>query len=304
VSAECGMKAKEHMKSVGCTTRTARLNGHDFGFTMIEIAISLAVIGFALVAIIGILPTGMSAQKENRHETIIAQDASVLLEGIRNGARGMDDLTNYVLAITNTIQQFQPRGAPVGGPVAWFYTRTNANAPTGTRDFWLTNGARIVGLLSTPKFVTNTVAGGFFSNHVIAIVRSMSGPAIEKTPQTNSIMQDLGLAYRLVADVSPVSTNYFDPTWIDANRFPTNSLEYTNTINYSNVVRNLQTNLHDLRLTFRWPLLPNGSDTGPFRQAFRVLVGGAIATDTNAIPGSPTNLYFFQPRVYVRARPT
>src|SRR5947207_7764407 len=37
-------------------------------FTMIEIAISLAVIGFALVAIIGILPTGMNVQKENREE--------------------------------------------------------------------------------------------------------------------------------------------------------------------------------------------------------------------------------------------
>src|SRR5205823_13848329 len=46
-------------------------------FTMIEIAISLAVIGFALVAIIGILPTGMNVQKENREETIIGQDASV-----------------------------------------------------------------------------------------------------------------------------------------------------------------------------------------------------------------------------------
>ncbi len=30
------------------------------GFTMIEIAMSLAIIGFALVAIIGILPMGLS----------------------------------------------------------------------------------------------------------------------------------------------------------------------------------------------------------------------------------------------------
>jgi len=44
-------------------------------FTMIEIAICLGVIGFALVAIIGILPTGMSVQKDNRQETIINQDA-------------------------------------------------------------------------------------------------------------------------------------------------------------------------------------------------------------------------------------
>ena len=68
---------------------------------MIEIAISLAIIGFALVASIGILPTGMNVQKANRQETIINQDATVLLETVRNGARGLNDLTNYVYAITN-----------------------------------------------------------------------------------------------------------------------------------------------------------------------------------------------------------
>ncbi|MEI9963166.1 MAG: type II secretion system protein [Limisphaerales bacterium] len=70
-------------------------------FTMIEIAISLAVIGIALVAIIGVLPLGMSVQRENREETVINQDATILMEAIRNGARGLDDLTNYVYAITN-----------------------------------------------------------------------------------------------------------------------------------------------------------------------------------------------------------
>ena len=39
------------------------------GFTMVEVAISLAIIGFALVAVIGILPAGLNVQKENREET-------------------------------------------------------------------------------------------------------------------------------------------------------------------------------------------------------------------------------------------
>ena len=54
-------------------------------FTMIEIAISLAVIGFALVAIIGVLPTGMQVGRENREDTIIAYDAKVWLDAVRNG---------------------------------------------------------------------------------------------------------------------------------------------------------------------------------------------------------------------------
>ena len=37
-------------------------------FTMIEIAICLAIIGIALVAIIGVLPLGMNVQRDNREE--------------------------------------------------------------------------------------------------------------------------------------------------------------------------------------------------------------------------------------------
>src|SRR5688500_11835611 len=70
-------------------------------FTMVEIALCLAIIAFALVAIIGVLPTGMGVQRENREETIINQDASVWVDAIRNGMIGYHDLTNYVLAITN-----------------------------------------------------------------------------------------------------------------------------------------------------------------------------------------------------------
>src|SRR5947207_3045679 len=60
-------------------------------FTMIEIAICLAVIGFALTAIIGVLPLGMNVQSENREETVVNQDASVFLNAIRNGELGIDD---------------------------------------------------------------------------------------------------------------------------------------------------------------------------------------------------------------------
>src|SRR2546421_8515006 len=83
-------------------------------FTIIEIAICLAVIGFALVAIIGILPTGMNVQRDNRQETIINQDVSVLMNALRNGERGMDDLTNYVLSITNYAVLFRGNGQFVG----------------------------------------------------------------------------------------------------------------------------------------------------------------------------------------------
>src|SRR5690242_1682724 len=100
-SAECEvpiLRSTEHGSRI--TPHVLRLTAQS-AFTMIEIAISLAVIGFALVAIIGILPIGMNVQKENRQETIITQDAGVFMDAICNGAQGADDLTNFVLSITN-----------------------------------------------------------------------------------------------------------------------------------------------------------------------------------------------------------
>src|SRR5208283_1442024 len=85
----------------------------ELGFTMIEIAMAIGVIGFALVAIIGILPSGMNVQQSNREDTLISQDAPYFLEAIRNGCvvnsnrngvanLGLDFLTNYVESITFT----------------------------------------------------------------------------------------------------------------------------------------------------------------------------------------------------------
>ena len=69
---------------------------------MIEIALCLAIIGFALIAILLVLPSGMNTQRDTREETVIGQDASILLEAVRAGALGLDDLKNHVYAIVNT----------------------------------------------------------------------------------------------------------------------------------------------------------------------------------------------------------
>ena len=119
---------------------------------MIEIAICLAIVGFALVAIIGVLPIGMNTQRDNREETIVNQDALLLINAVRTGARGVDDLTNYVYAITNYA----------------------SSVVAGYDSGYLTSGARIVGLMGTPEFTGNV------SNHIVAYVRSLNGLAAEK----------------------------------------------------------------------------------------------------------------------------
>jgi len=252
----------------------------EFGFTMIEIAISLAIIGIALVAIIGVLPLGINVQRDNHEETIINQDATVLIENIRNGARGADDLTNYVYAITNFQTRYNPEiTTPITTPIGYNYSTT---------PFVITNGERIIGLLSTPEYMdlrfnpTNNLFNGGYSNYVVAYVRSISGPASEKPPQDNDIVTGGSFGYKLICENVPVA--------VDTNIF---KLPSTNQLYIYN--QQLTANLHELRLTFLWPLLPNGN-VGPKRQTFRTMVAGQLVRDT-----LNTNLYFFQSQSFTNA---
>jgi type II secretory pathway pseudopilin PulG len=258
-----------------------RAQGPVAAFTMIEIAICLAIIGFALVAIIGVLPYGMSTQRDNRQETIIGQDASMLLEAIRSGARGADDLTNYVYAITNRWQRFDNLGQPVGSPGEDAYTFTNA-VLNGTADafYRLTNGAHIIGVLSTPEFaasyggppISDTFGRSYVSNHVSANIRSLSGLVAEKPPQNNQIMREDAFSYLLYCVNAPMA--------VDTNH-PVTGYNWQ-----------LAGNQRELRLTFRWPWRPNGN-VGNGRQTFRATVAGQLTQD-------PTNffLFFYQPQSF------
>src|ERR1035438_10853388 len=229
-----------HLKSEAHVlgTRVTRPSGKS-GFTMVEIAISLAVIGFALGAIIGVLPIGMNKQRDNREETIINQDATVFIEAIRGGARGLDDLTNYVYAITNywysTNAITHATSAGVNGYNYSSFVIAPAYYTSGSP---ITNGFRIIGLLSTPEFTdsignpTNNFFMGGYSNHVVAYVHSISGPAVEKPPQDNDIVRSDSFGYRILCVNAPVAADLNAPT------------PYT---------RQLAANLHELRLTFLWP---------------------------------------------------
>jgi prepilin-type N-terminal cleavage/methylation domain-containing protein len=266
---------------------------HKFqsGFTMIEIAICLAIIGIALVAIVGVLPLGMNVQRENREGTIINQDATVFIEAIRNGSRGLNDLTNYVYLITNSVTQYKNFVAQTPNQFGYTYTGSTENGTPTTPQLPINNGTNIIGLLTTPEFTDPVTgapsdalsffSGNYYSNHIVAYVRSISGPAVEKPPQDNQILQEDAFSYRLFCVNAPVAT--------DTNIF--NTLIYPNgPPAYS---QQLAANLHELRLTFLWPQQPNGS-LGAGRQTFRALVAGQVVT--NAIYGPL--LYYYQPQSF------
>lgn len=273
--------------------------GPASAFTMIEIALSLAVIGFALVAIIGILPLGMNVQRENREETIINQDATLLLEAIRNGNRGFDDLTNYVIAITNTWATYDDMRNLDRTRVDW-YTPTAASI--AGRE--LTNGFRIVGLLSTPRYVPDPFNGGFISNYVVASFRAMSGAAAEKFPQDDPNAREMAFGYRLISEVikfgtpasETVTNNAWDPGMVNYGYYQTNTPEYATRVAYLSYATNMMNNLHDVRLTFRWPLRPDGR-VGNSRQVYCTTVGGRLQlTNDYWLVNFP--LFFMQSTTY------
>jgi type II secretory pathway pseudopilin PulG len=270
--------------------------GNAAAFTMIEIAICLAIIGFALVAIIGVLPLGMNTQRDNREETVINQDATVLLGVIRNAARGADYLTNYVYAVTNYWTFYNADGTVNSSGTSGYNISTATVNPAiiypkgPYSSAPITNAANIVGLMSTPEFISDNAAKGFpvvptlfntagYSNHVTAYVRSVSGLASDRPPQDNPLMLGDSFGYRVfcVNAPMPVDTNSFN--------LPLVQRLYAT---------QLAANQRELRLTFLWPQLPNGN-VGNGRQTFRTTVAGQLGgVEYNNYPNQW--LYFYQPQ--------
>lgn len=247
---------------------------------MIEIAICLAIIGVALVGIIGVLPYGMNTQRDTREETVIGQDANLLIQLISSGSRGADDLTNYVYDIKKSVTSFDGTGTPIS-TASYDYTATSSTDPTPV---YLNCGTNIIGLLSTPEFefYTNVYGGygrraipnvyqGGYSNHITAYVRAISGLAAEAPPQNNSTMLGDAFSYRLFVANAPVA-------------------EDTNTLGYA-YNQNFGATLHDLRLTFLWPLLPTGN-VGAGHLTFRTAVAGDLRQDQTS------GLYFYGPQTF------
>jgi hypothetical protein len=254
------------------------------GFTMIEIALAIGIIGFALCAIIGILPHGMNVQKDNREDTIISQDAPYFLNAIRNGEMrtNFGVFSNYVESITLT--NINPSGTNVtvyGNP---FFTNGSGVLP------FLTNDMNIVGLFSTPEYDARFPNPGQ-TNLVSGIVRAMTGSAI----QQNGLNSFTAFRYQLTVDNVPWNSIAYDSTnW---SPYSLGTPDYITRHNRFLEVAYLTNNLHEVRLKFAWPVLPNGN-LGPGRQTYRSLVSGHLLLTTNYFNGNLMTNWFFQPQSY------
>ena len=275
------------------------------GFTIIEIALCLGIIGFALVAILAALPSGLNVQKRNREETIIGEDAGVWMSALRTGARGYDDLTNNVLCITNFWTRYNADFST--GPSGFdYYTPTNSLiTSTNVPSFLLTNGARIIGLLSTPKRIPDVIDPPYQSNYVVAYVRAFSGAAVDKAPQNNATILADAFIYRMIVEnfpYTPVDTNAYCLDCPATNN--ATPAQMTDRTNLMKTVALLQANAHDFRLLFRWPVLPSGQIPNVGFATFRSMADGQLVQTNDSDPTLVNqSLYFVQPSTFTTNAP-
>jgi type II secretory pathway pseudopilin PulG len=278
------------MPSLKAMRVSKRPRASQAAFTMIEIALCLAIVGFALVAIIGVLPAGLNVQKDNREETIINEEASVWMDALRSGSFGYDQLADYVDRVVVSSQNFNADGSQASGTILTVAERNPPQLNANHKLAFGNNGALIVGLLSTPRIGAPTSEApnaAYSTNYVYAYVRAFSGIAAEKPPQDNLDVRDLAFSYRMVVETTRVGS--YDP-----------ALLYTNRVGQA-----LGRNLQDVRLLFRWPLkesvTPNTPldrpETGSGRLAFRSEFSGRLepVDNTNA---PNVAFYFLLPRSY------
>ncbi len=272
---------------------------------MVEIALSLAIIAFALVAIIGILPAGLSVQKDNREQTVINLDAAYLMDAIRHGPLGQDNLTNYIVSITQNSFKLQGQlangltGLQLVGLTSYTYTSNqtivsnDVNGVTVTGSM-LTNGFNIIGLLSMPKYVYTVPAAppplflDLWNNSVTAVFRAINAPAVDQGQSQAS--RDFAFQYQVTIELSRSGESPFvaeNGNWVNvtAPNYITNVGPGGSAETFSQMV---QTNLFEMRLTFRWPVLPNGQ-LGAGRQVFRSSVVGTYLTNSPPLPPLPPN---------------
>ncbi len=217
--------------------------------------------GFALAAIIGVLPTGMHVQKSNRDDTLINQEGLMMLEAIRSGTMNFTTLTNMVDDVA--VYCTNSKGAPMA------YTNITLNSP-----------AQIMGLLSIPVgglYQANKAGPSMYATQVVAKVRVKTGTLAQQG--TNRDARDFAFSYLLQPEIR-LFTNY-------GAYMATNAADLTNA----------SLSLYELKLVLRWPVYGKQGAwrAGSRKQVFRTLVNANMTNYLAAPTNNGIHWYFFDP---------
>lgn len=118
----------------GSTEATLIMVQTTKAFSLVEVAIALGIISFALVSMLGLLSVGLQAEKSAYAETKVADLATLVFAGLREGSLGG----------TGT-REFDFDGIPVGDPgagvpyfhTAWEFPADTLGRPEASEIQWL-----------------------------------------------------------------------------------------------------------------------------------------------------------------------
>ncbi|MBM3847169.1 MAG: type II secretion system protein [Verrucomicrobia bacterium] len=239
------------------------------GFTLLEIAVSLAVIGFAIVAVLGVLPSGLNIQRDTRERTIVTQDAAYIIEAIRRGS--MDTLS----AQTNLVNRVDDMHI-----ITIFQNLQTTDSYRVNRD-WFPNDGEFIKRLAEPI----RSYGPLSQISVRVLMRSLTGSAAEQGG--NADYDRIMFKYYLTAEVVPV-TSVDESVVYDSAALDPLERSYRD-----GQMRSMTNNLSELRLKISWPAglatKPTGEpawkrDSTTKSMEFRTLLSGALVPDTGRWP--------------------
>jgi hypothetical protein len=142
----------------------------------------------------------------------------------------------------------------------------------------------------------------------------MSGSASSMAPQNNPSVREMAFTYQMFSEVMPYGSgdprvpysSAWLPDWTNYTAYP-NAADWFWRSNFFRYAENLQADLNEVRLLFRWPALPNGG-LGSGRQVVRAVTAGPLQPFIepglpNLLPQSlPYTLNFVQPKTFMRAQ--
>jgi hypothetical protein len=242
----------------------------EAAFTLTELALCIAVVGIALVAIVGVLPTGLTVQRQNREDTLVTEDAKFLIETLRNGSLNVADLTNYVEQVTWI--RHLPNGTRLTNQFFGLHSQDR-----GAGDLLILDPIEVVTLLSLPReeLMNPGQTPPLFATNVVQAVFRSFGSAFSEKPYLEPggtrpapSRLDTAFRYRVTVSSRPTSAR---PVFL--------AQSGTNTVERSLQQRQqmlMEGSLHEMVLQFQWPVYRVGNEwrTGNNQRVFRTQVHG------------------------------
>ena len=262
--------------------------GRRSAFTLVEIALCIAVVSIAMVAIIGVLPTGMNVQQQNREESLLNQDAELLLNVLRSGQVGSRDLLNFADRVT-LVRDYRDGSAT---RTNYFHGPLVSGAPDVSEP--ITDVFQLLGLISRPRYTSevsdnNPTRSIVVTNTIRLEMRTLSGsmanqPVIKsgsvRTPGTDP---RIDFAFRYLVTIETVSRQGI--------RVPGDTTRPEDTT---------ASGVSEVRMTFEWPLIRFGAAPAQYRlglnrREFRTEV---LSTPVVLTGNVPQNVNYYGPVLF------